>query len=703
MKGQILIFLLVLLILFSVACGQNYSGKEPPKAIKGVLDLREWDFEKDGIVKLDGEWEFYWDKLLTPEDFKKNDPILDGITWIPGSWKALNLNGEELPDEGYATYRLKILINKRAGLLSLRNEEIRTSYKIWVNEVITISEGHVKTSKNIIPKLTGNSHSALFESNSEVLQLILQVSNFVDLNGGIHKSLTLGTENQIKKVRDQNIALDMFLFGSLVIMALYHFGLFLLRKKNISFLLFGVFCLLIALYGLSFGEGILQSFNIINSLNIILRYNYLCGFLGAPIILAFVHSIFPKDTHRKALKIFLIVWAPLLLFLFFSPINLLVRALNIYAIMSLVTLIFVTYILFNALLQKQEGSLIFLFGFSVFFLTAISDLLSQNGFIETRELAPFGLFIFIFSQAYLLSKQFTNAFYMTENLSSSFARFVPMEILNFLKKESIIDVNLGDSTQKEMAVLFSDIRSFTTLSEKMSPSENFGFINSYLEGMGPIIRNNSGYIDKYIGDAIMALFPENSEDAVNTAIEMQLELNNFNKKRAIDHFEPIKVGVGLHTGNLILGTIGESERMDSTVISDAVNLASRLEGLTKIFLSYILASQDIIHSLNDSKFLYRKLNKVQVKGKTEPVTVYEILNAENDEILELKLKTKKQFEEGIELYQHGKFGESQAVFKEVYHMNNQDKVAHVFIEKCSHLLREGIPKNWNGVEVMNEK
>ncbi len=138
---------------------------------------------------------------------------------------------------------------------------------------------------------------------------------------------------------------------------------------------------------------------------------------------------------------------------------------------------------------------------------------------------------------------------------------------------------MGDHVQREMTVFFSDIRDFTTLSETMTPQENFDFLNSYLRRATPIIRTNHGFIDKYIGDAIMALFPREPADALQSAVELQRDLVDYNQGRKKAGYKPVRVGIGLHCGELILGTIGEEERMQTTVIADAVNVASRIEGL----------------------------------------------------------------------------------------------------------------------------
>lgn len=209
-------------------------------------------------------------------------------------------------------------------------------------------------------------------------------------------------------------------------------------------------------------------------------------------------------------------------------------------------------------------------------------------------------------------------------LNTAYERFVPHDFLSLLEKNSITDVGLGDQVQKTMSVLFSDIRSFTTLSEKMTPEENFKFINSFLGVMGPIIRKHHGFVDKYIGDAIMALYPRSPDDALQCAIEMQSVLDEYNKQHPGQ--EPVRIGVGINTGSLMLGTVGEHDRMNATVISDAVNIASRIESLTKNYKTPILISEDTYKSLKNPARYHIEMvdDQVLVKGKTKPIAVYKV-------------------------------------------------------------------------------
>jgi two-component system sensor histidine kinase ChiS len=289
-------------------------------------------------------------------------------------------------------------------------------------------------------------------------------------------------------------------------------------------------------------------------------------------------------------------------------------------------------------------------------------------------------------------------------INTAYGRFVPQEFLRFLEKESIVEVKLGDHVQMEMTIFFSDIRSFTTLSEKMTPAENFDFINGYLMRVSPIIRNHQGFINRYTGDGVMALFPRTADDALTSAIDTLKLLSDYNVQRQKVGRMPVHVGIGLHTGNLMLGIIGEKERMQSDTFSDAVNLASRIEGLSKLYGVSIVVSEQTLTRLKDSgNYHTRFLGQVQVKGKKESVSVFEIYDGEPAPMIDLKLATKADFEQGLHHYFAKDFAEASVCFKNVLKVNAADKTAKLYLERSAQFMVQGVPENWEGVEALESK
>ena len=289
-------------------------------------------------------------------------------------------------------------------------------------------------------------------------------------------------------------------------------------------------------------------------------------------------------------------------------------------------------------------------------------------------------------------------------LNAANNRFVPHAFLQFLGRNSIVDLELGDYVQRKMSILFSDIRNFTAMSEQMTPRESFDFLIDYLGHITPIIHQRQGFVDKYIGDGVMALFPRNADDALRTAININKETAVYNQHRQAHGKAPIHIGTGLHTGDLIMGILGNEERMQGTVISDAVNLASRLEGLTKLYGASIIISEDTLHDLADSsRYHTRFLDRARVKRKKQPIIVYEVFDNDPPEVIEGKLKTKVEFETGLALYYEQDFAKASACFKYALDQNPDDTAIQRYLERATHFMKHGVPPDWVGIAVLNEK
>lgn len=268
-------------------------------------------------------------------------------------------------------------------------------------------------------------------------------------------------------------------------------------------------------------------------------------------------------------------------------------------------------------------------------------------------------------------------------LTEAARRFVPNEFLSLLGHNSIVDVKLGEAVQQEMSILFSDIRDFTALSESMTPQDNFNFINAYLCRMESAILENHGFIDKYMGDGIMALFSGMADDAVKAGIAMLQRLAVYNQKRVNSGYVPIQIGIGINTGSMMLGTVGGKNRMDGTVISDAVNLASRMENLTKIYGVPLLMTHHTLARLqNPTEYNIRFIAKVKVKGKSKAVAVFEVFDGDEPKIKEGKLATKSIFEEGLFLYHQHCFRKAAKCFEACLRINRRDRVAQIYLERC---------------------
>lgn len=212
-----------------------------------------------------------------------------------------------------------------------------------------------------------------------------------------------------------------------------------------------------------------------------------------------------------------------------------------------------------------------------------------------------------------------------KNLGEVFRRFVPTQFLQPILDQG--SLKSGYFEAKPMSILFGDIRSYTTLAESMKAGETFAFLNEFFGVIDEAITKNKGFIDKFIGDAVMALFEgkNSAQNAVHAAIEMQQAIDEYNKERDAQQLNPVRFGIGVNTGEVMMGALGSSTRLNSTVLGDHVNLASRLETLTKKFQTRILISHYTFKDLPKEDYLTRRIDNLRVKGKKNPVQIYEVL------------------------------------------------------------------------------
>ncbi|MDZ4251382.1 MAG: adenylate/guanylate cyclase domain-containing protein [Sulfuritalea sp.] len=269
------------------------------------------------------------------------------------------------------------------------------------------------------------------------------------------------------------------------------------------------------------------------------------------------------------------------------------------------------------------------------------------------------------------------------SITAAYSRFVPREFLNLLGIEDIRKVEVGQQVERKMTILFADIRNFTALSESMSPQENFNFLNSYLIQMEPVITAHGGFIDKYVGDAIMALFPESPDAALRCALAMLNKLDQYNDGRQRAGYRPIKIGIGINTGIVILGTVGGAARMDGTVIGDAVNLAARLERLTKEYRVSILISENTLYCLDQpGLWSIRFLDRTHVRGKQGTQSVYEVFDGDPGPLREAKKASLKSFERAMAYYHIDDILTARERLNA--HVANvpEDDAAYVYLERC---------------------
>lgn len=581
----------------------------------GLLDLRSHNFDTE-IIDLDGEWLYSPEVLLSPIE------TAAGPLQQPASAPA-----------AFGTLTVRLLLPEHTPALGLRTPLIGTAFSVYANGHYVGGCGKVGSTPESAESFYRPLLLPLPDAPGREIFLSLRYSNFIDLKSGVYYPIRLGSMANLAAERESAATNEALLFGALLLIGIYHLGYFFFRIKNRAPLWFGLFTLCIALRSLFYSELLALNFWPGLSFDFILRAVHIFVVLPSAFVLLFFSNLYPS-LNVKGAKL-LGVGLPLLYTAawFVLPAAWAVQGLYAYQIFMLTAGLFLIIQLIRALRRGLPGAILFLLGIAAFLHTVILDILKTNFGLPLPSLVAWGTIALILMHGFVIIRQFSLSYQKAEDysehlvqLNTSLERFIPKEILGLLAKTSILQVDLGDFTQRKMTVYFLDIRNFTALSESMTPEQNFRFINSFLKQFGPVIRDCGGFVDKYLGDGFLALFPESPSQALRAALRMRSLLLQYNQHRSAMGYKPIAFGIGIHTGPLMLGTIGENLRMDSTVISDTVNIASRLEGLTKKFQTDILVSGETYAAVVESlEFDFRFLGSETVKGKTIPIEVWQVL------------------------------------------------------------------------------
>lgn len=669
-------------VLCALVVGANCA--ETRFAEKGILDLSSWNPES-GVIRLSGEWLAENGRLVGPKEKLENPSVALMPFADPGA--------------GCSTLRLRILLPEGLESIGIGVNGQMTAHSLYVGDRGRSGSGVpscASTQPDSLPS------SSFYTTSKRSIDITLQISNHdtAHASAGI---VTLGAEEQMRAYELARAGLELAVATALLIIGTYHTILSVLRFRMHAHAALAGICVLAFFHHVTSGLRILPlltglPFGLYMRMEAVPLF-----FLGA------VHIHFVTATARielsRRLLIALYGTSSLLALLYAAlPLRLTTAVHSVPEAFAAAEVLAGTALSLLAVVRRHEGAVFVLAGSIVLAAGQIHDIFSVHS--GSLHLSAACLLVFLALQTFATARQFSSAFESVENLgvklldtNSAYTRFMPAEFLSYMNKESILDVQLGDHIQQEMTVLFSDIRSFTALSETMSPAENFEFLNGYLSRVGPVIRGHNGFIDKYIGDGIMALFPGSADDAVRAAIDMQTAIQRYNEERRSRNRPEIHIGVGIHTGTLIMGIIGENERMEGTVISDVVNVASRIESLTREYSAAIMISGDTLVKLDDAlAYKYRLLGRVPVKGKSKPVSIVEILDGRDD--LEKMLETKLDFEKGLAALMLGRKDEALLWLEQVLAIHPGDGAARFYV---AYLQGKGDPERPVYVPVLTDR
>ena len=406
------IITLIVFLIFSTFI-IKINAQEHPIAKKGVIDLSNWNFDTDGITNLHGEWEFYWEKLLTPQDFEGYNLLLPKYLTVPGLWNGTEINNKQIPTFGYGTYRLNVKINYQ-NELSIKTLGAATAYKIWIDGRLAGEIGKVNTSKD---SYTPKEKPAIYNiypienyDSIRTVEIIIQVANFSHSKSGLWEKIEIGATNQIQEKERKANLWDAIVIGILLIMAIYHFGLFVLWRKEYSTLYLGLFVLFMAIRNLVTNNQLILDIFPGMSFSMIVRLQFFSAFPNIIFAGLFFYFLFQKYFQKKILYIIFGISIIFSVIIIFSPPFFFTTLTNIFGIYLFASSTYFVIVLLKAIKAKEQGSILALIGMIAMLITGFIDIYTTIFLSTIPYLAPYGVVLFIFFQSYMLAQRFSRAF-----------------------------------------------------------------------------------------------------------------------------------------------------------------------------------------------------------------------------------------------------------------------------------------------------
>jgi class 3 adenylate cyclase len=289
------------------------------------------------------------------------------------------------------------------------------------------------------------------------------------------------------------------------------------------------------------------------------------------------------------------------------------------------------------------------------------------------------------------------------DLVSAQTRFVPEQLLRELGRDTLVATDTGDAVAREMALLYSDIRGYTNIQEGLDPRHGIGFLNDYLERMEPPILAHGGFVVQYLGDGIVALFGRSSDGALRAALAMRRIEREVAEQRRWRGLEAVYTGVAVHTGRVVIGTYGGVNQIRCGVVGDAVNLASRIEGLTRDHASLLISDSTYDRLDDPSAYDLRRVGRFRVVGRIAPVTAWEAFDEDEPDIRSAKRTALRTHDAALVAFEAGHMEEACRGFEEVARAVPGDRVAKRYVERCREFLVRGVPDDWDGVVTLDHK
>lgn len=438
----------------------NQPASYIPKVEDGVIDLTNIKNLDSTVVNLDGEWDFYWETFLHTDEKKQATYANKKSIAVPSSWEVADIEGENISNLGYGTYELKIiipdeLVEKSFGLYI---SNVATSYKLWINDELIIANGTIGTSASeMVP--VNYARTAYFQPDDKEIDITIEVANFSQRKGGLWESIQFGSANEISLLRDKNIALQLLVVGSLIIMGLYNIFIFILRRRLLYTMFLGILCLIFGVRTLLVGETFFLSLFPNFQWELQVKLEYLPTVFGLLILVKYIHELYKENKFIIFERIVMILSLLFAAIVLFTPAIVYTKYLLLFLIVVPIAVIYFGYLFLKAYFEKRPAALFTLIAFTIFIITAINDSFYFLNVTNNGTYLSTGFFIFILSQTFAHAIQFSQTHYQVEKLSEQLLeinRSLEKKVEERTKALSLLNEKLRKS-EHERKSLMSDL------------------------------------------------------------------------------------------------------------------------------------------------------------------------------------------------------------------------------------------------------
>lgn len=610
-------------VIFS--CKSAQSGEASYPIVNGIFNIENLGASE--VIDLKGDWVFVPNQFVPPdEDFSQ----YERFEHIHISWYQYT---RPEPVYSYATYAVRIKNFASEGVYAVKTGSVASAFTAYFNGKEIFRSGQVGTSKETEVFNWDSAFMVLPTNGLTEGTLVFHVSNYHDRLPGFLKPVEIAFYSTLISAKNKDVLTFIILAGFLLAVGVFFISLYIFYPKEKSSIFFGMLCANFSLRICCYDEFLIT--RIIPQINSILLFKL--GYATFPLTLIyasfFIHELFGSTKRR-------ILWIILLPAFLYTAINIFAPMqvsanLLIYAQIYIFSVaIYDCIIVIIAAFKRDKSAYLFLLALLFFFLVAVRDILISNRIIEGEFLSQLGVVALLVPMAVIVLRYFKtssdNLISITKKIeltNAALAKFVPNQFMNFLNKKHI-DIRLGDNILKDMYIAFIHLGIYKVLDTEQDRLNVLQIYNKALADINPIIEKHNGFIDKYLAEGLMVLFYGSAEDTIDCMLEIKELVQKENFEREINNMQKIKLASGIHYGKLMIGTIGEAARMDSTVISDAVNIASRLHFYalkkeTEIFISK--AVKDNINRDDTPHIEFKHSGLIRFRGKEEPISIYEVI------------------------------------------------------------------------------